>query len=204
MTNLYITTYNEPNIERKAELNKALYKNIENPAIDVVYVVDEGEHVFTSDKVKMVRVNERATFEYMFRLMAEMSGDDDVNILVNSDIYFDEQGIGIIQARLGRDMCYALTRYDIRKDGSVDFVNRRDSQDSWCFRGKVRQVMADYGQGIAGCDNNIAYKLTEVGYTVTNPSLTIRSYHVHASEVRNWHDKGSVSAPYLLLDCVEI
>jgi hypothetical protein len=36
--------------------------------------------------------------------------------------------------------------------------------------------------GWQGCDNKIAYEMKSMGLDVSNPSLTIRSWHVH----KNW------------------
>jgi len=44
---------------------------------------------------------------------------------------------------------------------------------------------ADFTLGIAGCDNKIAHLLNK-HYTLKNPSLSIKTYHLHNTNIRNY------------------
>jgi hypothetical protein len=39
--------------------------------------------------------------------------------------------------------------------------------------------------GVAGCDNRLAYELEQAGFIVINPSLSIKTYHLHLTNIRN-------------------
>jgi len=54
---------------------------------------------------------------------------------------------------------------------------------------------ANFTQGVPGCDNKIAYLLQEAGYVVTNPSTTIKTYHLHLSGIRHYNAKYRVPRP---------
>ena len=78
--------------------------------------------------------------------------------------------------------------------------DRDDSQDAWVFRGLVGYVDgAKETLGRAGIDNAIADRLSKKGYTVLNPSRTIKSFHLHKTQIRRYNPMDTVSKPYLLI-----
>lgn len=201
MVNLFVSVYNEEDPIRKNELNTCLINNLNNRNIEKVYLIEEAGHGVTIDSHKICRlpVDHKPTFNDIFNLVNSVSGDNDINIIVNSDIYLDEFGVQYIGARLQPNTCFALTRWNI-KYGTPVFMNTRDSQDVWCFRGKIKPINVPYTMGIPGCDNNLAHLLHEAGYHVTNPSKTIKSFHLHESMTRKWYGLPQIPPPYLLLD----
>jgi hypothetical protein len=134
---------------------------------------------------------------------------NDVNVLANSDIYFDET----IELVKGIDIktMYALTRWEERPEGIVPFeqghsINRakaKHSQDVWVFLGAPRINYADFCLGQPGCDNRIAYLGRFSGYNVLNPSLSIRCIHRHKEEGREYN-MGKVPGPYFWTDQTEL
>lgn len=125
-----------------------------------------------------------------------MFEDDAVNVIVNSDIFFDET---INLARIIKpNQCYALTRYDWNGNGHARFLNRADSQDAWIFRGRIKKEMySDFCLGVPGCDNRIAYEIKKAGYIILNPSKSIHALHYHASGERSYTSKTEpVAKPY--------
>ena len=46
------------------------------------------------------------------------------------------------------------------------------------------------------CDNALAAALAGAGYHIFNPSLSLKSYHLHRSEVRNYSLSDFVAGPY--------
>ena len=175
MVNLFFNWYEH--IERQHEIDLCLQKNKE--VFDNVIVV-EG----------------RPTFSELFALTNDYPND--VNCFCNSDIYFPSTEI---LNKIKYNECWALSRYDIIKRKEVLFA-RRDSQDSWIFRGVVKNVVADFTKGKWGCDNRLAYEIQKSGYNIHNPSMTVKTIHVHSSNKRN-HVRTSenvVPPPYLVLD----
>lgn len=144
----------------------------------------------------------RPTFNDFFRHANTLLPNDSVVAIINSDIFFDET-IRLAE-NIGKNEVYALSRWDIQKDGSAKLFNRSDSQDVWIFRTPVGEIKgADFTMGRAGCDNRIAFLFEQAGYKVTNPCKSIINYHLHLSGVRNYIEKGKVvdriPGPYKLL-----
>lgn len=164
---LFVSVYKDQNPTRNLELEECLWQNKNNPHI--------SEVVEIKDK--------RPTYQDFFSLFR----DDVVNVICNSDIFFDET-IALAKT-MATNRCYALTRYDWNGNGKATFLNRYDSQDAWIFRGRIKgkKMFADYHLGIPGCDNRIAYEIKKAGYVITNPSVSIHALHYHPSEVRNYN-----------------
>ena len=123
---------------------------------------------------------------------------NDINIISNTDIFFDSS-INEVK-KISNNEAWALTRWNYLGDNRAEFFNRHDSQDVWIFRGGARKDLdGNYPMGKPGCDNRLAFELKRAGYLVRNPSLSIRCFHYHISEVRtfDWNDK--VAEPYLYL-----
>lgn len=143
------------------------------------------------------------TFNHIFEGMRCLYPFD-VNIVCNSDIYFDAAGLVEIFRLMNLDKtkkyALALTRYDVLPDKSTVFFDRSDSQDAWAFMGGVPNIKgADFPVGgVPGCDNKIAYLLHENGYEVYNPSLTVKCYHLHNVPVRNYETVNKGKLPVLL------
>lgn len=167
--NLFVNLYDDP--ERMPEFEECLHRNSQLM------------------RVHVVRQQQRPTFEQMFSKFR----DDAINIVANADIYFNETQWFV---GLRNDECWALTRYDAY---SGEFMNRRDSQDSFCFKGKIKPGNYDFTIGIGGCDNRLCFELQQAGYIVRNPSLTVKTFHMHKEEKRTWHGMPQVPGPYLLL-----
>lgn len=201
MVNLFVSLYKENDRQREHEIRTCLERNLTNRLIDRIYVLEEGDHGFkvASGKAALVRMNVQPTFSMIFSIVNNESSQEDINIIANSDIYFDEESISYIKAYLSSEKCFALTRWNIIQ-GQPVFMNARDSQDTWCFKGHIRPIEANFKMGFAGCDNSLALKIQEAGYTVTNPSWTIKTYHLHESIHRGWYGKETIPPPYLLLE----
>ena len=133
------------------------------------------------------------------------------SLIRNSSI--ENHNIIISDYLINNKTCLALTRWDISdkddyKNGAV-FFDRPDSQDTWIFRGGIPQMAgAEFGLGLCGCDNSIAYMIEQCGYNVINPSRTIKTYHLHLTNVRNYIDVVGqvierIPPPYKLLHPTE-
>jgi hypothetical protein len=130
---------------------------------------------------------------------------NEVNIIANADIYFDET-IGYAK-KISEGECYALTRWELVNGRVVDFNTRHGrpsppewSQDAWIFRGSIQPNKFDnvkalnesarvteiipFTLGIPGCDNKFCALLKERGVNVMNPSKTIKAIHVHQDSKR--------------------
>ena len=178
MTNLYISLFTS---HRQIEFNECIKHNLK--VFDSVYVLNEGcEHTGIN-----LPVTCRPTFRTFFKAVNHLTNPDDINVIANSDIYFKEAPIAP-----KRNQCFALTRYE----GDV-FKDMSDSQDVWIFIGKINiPAYCDFHLGIRGCDNRIAKELLMIGYDVLNPSLTIKTYHIHTDPTDHHASGKLVGQPY--------
>jgi hypothetical protein len=181
MTRLFVNVYTDKNEARNAELVECLAANKES--------FDE-----------VVEIHGRPTYREYFEKINEVAQDDDISIVSNLDIVFEIGSFHMINGYLKANEVYALSRWDLKKSGDIVHFDRDDSQDAWCFRGKVTIPNdCDFGTGECGCDNAIADRLEKAGYRVLNPSKDIMTLHIHTSEVRNYTRKDTISPPYLLV-----
>ena len=189
MINLFINYFDHSNSLRRKEIEFCLEKNQENEYLHQIIIVNR---------------NERATYGDFFRAMNDYS--EDVNIIANADIYFDETIQ--LSERIKENQCYALTRWEDVNGTIMDFNQRHGrpsppewSQDAWIFRGSTEPIHYDnvdavrdnrhrevipFSLGIPGCDNKIAALLKEKGFRVTNPSLNIKAIHKHLNPSRDY------------------
>lgn len=201
MVRLYTTFYPEQNPIRNTEIQTALHINILLPEIDRLYILNEGADVseLSNRKTEIISIKCRPTYQDFFNLINKVSQNKDINIIANTDIYFDKN-IKVLENISLKDTCLALSRWNEQLNDSVKLFNRNDSQDAWVFKGKIKEnVYADFPMGIPFCDNRILYELQQAGYHVLNPSFSIKSYHLHAG-VREEYDKSKlklfVDPPY--------
>lgn len=177
---LFTTAFPEGDPARRAEFAECLLRNIACPELDEVCVLVEGE-VALPQSAKLVRrrTGKRPQYADYFRWIDEVSGQDDISIIANADIYFDRQ-IGVLRVwNIPDRTALAMSRWEIAADGSAMLNDRNDSQDVWVFRGTPSGIKADYPIGVPRCDNRFTKELELAGYSVRNPSFSVRSFHLH-------------------------
>jgi len=214
MINLYTSYYNEPNKERANELFKCLSENCANDLINMVYVVIETEEQgsdirYISDKITPCVASKKPTYANYFKLI-NFTGENSINIIANSDIIFDETLQ--LTNQLKENDCWALSRWEINNDGgNGDIIQSNgDSQDSWIFKGQIKPIeYCDFPLAMLGCDNRIAYEIQKAGYDITNPCLSVKTWHLHNTNHRNYdasvrNEKTVVQPPYLNLPLTKL
>lgn len=190
MINLFFNFYREKNPTRAKEIDLCINRNLANPLLNVI----------------MISSQERLTYNNFFQIINNYSEDTDVNIISNSDIYFDNS-IQLVNEMKDNE-AFALGRWSLNSSNKINFDNRVDSQDAWVFKGKIRDIQGNFCLGYLGCDNRIAFEIEKVGYRLSNPSKTIKIVHVHSSNIRNYHidnknkHKNLVPPPYKTVEPV--
>jgi len=190
--NLFTNYYVDKSLPRQKEIDLCVRNNLNNPLINFI----------------LIESQDRLKYDDYFRVVNNYTGSDDINIIANLDIYFDST-VQLVQ-QLPSKHAYALGRWDLKADGTIKHSNRCDSQDAWVFKGTINKVMGDFNLGLCGCDNRLAYELHAAGYTVINPSLSIKAIHAHASDIRNYKVKGrqrkqfQVPPPYATVHPTEL
>jgi len=181
---LYTTFYNEKNLDRKSELEKAIQINSNLSAISKLIVFNEGDSIahLAPIKIEEVLIYKRPTYQDFINYINANSNQDDIHIIANTDIYFDKN-IKVLQHINLKDTCLALSRWDTADTIKPKLYNRNDSQDVWIFKGPVKQQLkADFPLGVPRCDNRLMYQLQEAGYKVLNPAFSIKAFHIHKGQ----------------------
>lgn len=201
MIRLFTSSFASPDPARRNEYAEAMRRNLACRAIDAVYVFDEGSPDLPKGNPKLTSrdVRQRPTYADYFAWINELAGPDDISILANADIYFDDQLALFTHWSPPAATVFALARWEPDADGRVSLRDRNDSQDAWIFRGPVRRFDSDFRVGVPGCDNRLASELERAGYQLRNPSFSLRSYHLHAGDRPPYIGEarvGGVSPPY--------
>lgn len=165
---LFYNYYTNANPERQKEIDLCLQKNIDNSLLDIIVLDCE----------------ERPTYNFFFEKINKLAGENDISIFCNSDIFFDNTILSAIN--IGAKDMYALSRWEWKTDGKVELRNLKNSQDAWIVRGKVEGVNGDIKLGTYYCDNRIAYEFNKAGYKVSNPCKSVKAYHIHNTEIRDY------------------
>lgn len=182
--NLFINPCKSGDPKRQEEYDSCEDSNLKNPNIDAVhYVFPKGEGP------------ERPTFNDFFRRIDWISDEDDVNIVANADIRFDDTAS--LLRRLVPGYVLALLRWDFVCGSPKILIDRPECQDTWVFRGIPKNIEGDFQIGTPGCDNRIAHEIAKAGYHVVNPARLVKTFHVHETQVRNWIGMPAVPKPYL-------
>jgi hypothetical protein len=199
MVNLFTSFYQDKDEKRQKELLFCLKQNIANNLIDNIYLLVEGDvKLPVSDKLIVINFK-RPTYRDFFDLVSNtVTHSNQISIICNTDIYFNHT-LSLLDFH--DRQCVALSRWDFKKQG-LKLHNERYSQDSWIFKGKIRNVrFADFYMGIPGCDNRIAYELNRAGYRLLNPATTVQSVHYHPSDLHNYNqDTPKIPKPYLYVE----
>ncbi len=147
---------------------------------------------------EIITFDGRMTYSDFFEHTAKYP--DDINVLSNLDIYFNETIL--LAKEIGDNDAYALTRWETKGRTLIPFEIKHNgamamhSQDVWIVKGKARPVNGNFNLGVPGCDNRIAYELS-LHYRVSNPSDKIQCIHKHKEETRNYTLKHTVMGPYM-------
>lgn len=190
MIRLFINYYEDPRPERQAELLECICRNLINPYIDKIHILidDPAPEEFNSDKIVLHEIDTRPTYDDFIKIIKSVSIPEDVNIISNTDIWFDDS-ISLIE-NIEHNALYALSRYD---DNIL--WDHADSQDCWIFRLPI-DIQLPFKLGIPGCDNRLLYLFHKAGWKISNSALSIRTHHIHRSNIRNYKSTDQVPGPY--------
>jgi hypothetical protein len=216
---ILITTYYIPNNnERMSEINFCLQKNVDNEYIKKIILLNNQTYNlnFINDpfkKINQIVISELEEYKLKYSDAIKYINthfNDEICILVNSDIYFNETLSKINKNNISNKM-FSLLRYDLKDNNNIEIfknwdIPRNDSQDSWIFISplKVDINLIDFEFGTLGCDNIFSNTIHNTGLIVTNPCLDIISIHVHKSDYRTYTEETRIHGKYMLIDASNI
>lgn len=204
MINLYIQYFKHKNKSRENELKFCTKHNINDKNIDNIYLflenLNDKEDWMINPKVNIVDYNKRMTFRDFIEFSNKIDNDD-IHILCNLDIFFDDTILKLKEHNIYNHLI-TLTRWNIDvKTKQARHFGVNCSQDFWSWIGKVDLTKLDlnYFIGQVGCDNAVCGEFHEAGWKVINPSLDLKTYHLHEETKREYTDDDVVRKRLYLL-----
>lgn len=190
ITEFYIS--DRPN--RTEEMIHCVLENIKNKYISKIFILLEGDIVpFNNEKVIIINTSKRYSYTMMMDLANKNYSDDDIVIIANCDIIFDETLEYIHKTDMNKKFI-ALSRYDYITKELTDIIY---SQDAWIFKKGIEyDWRIDFYMGTPHCDSRISRYYYDKGYKVVNPAKLIKTYHYHTDNYRRNFDT-IISGPYL-------
>ncbi|MFN7889013.1 MAG: hypothetical protein ACK5OC_01870 [Pirellula sp.] len=205
MLSLFTTFYTDKSPVRQKELEYCLSNNLENELIDRVCILTESPDClpFDNAKIKLIKTNNRPFFKELVEASNLMNSCSDMSIIANSDIHFDKSLSSLSEFEMDKTVL-CLNRWDVLSNGNLRPFNSFFSSDTWVFQGEIKvRLSENYHLGQPACDNRFNYDLFKSNYQILNPAFTIRTFHVHASEIRSYTEitssVKSVSRPYFFV-----
>ena len=136
-------------------------------------------------------------------------------VFSNSDIFFDNtitncKKVGLKEKK---HIC-TLVRYDYKLSYGNNLeksllCRRNDSQDTWIYNthntlDKNMISSLNFNFGVPGCDNHFAYLMKSFGYRCLNIPWTIKTYHLHTTQIRNYNSKDRIKGGRLSVKPIRI
>jgi len=191
--------------KRAAEIRKCLRENSKSRLIEKIILLNESPQEFPqSPKVVEEVIGHRLTYQDVVERMYTIP-DDVIVVFANADIFIDDNSWKDIWSLNLEDKFLALLRYDVSATWDVAeakiFGPRADSQDTWVVRAVDVKKRAKeswdlkFKFGKMGCDNVLALEMMKQKFLVSNPSQSLRTYHVHTSDIRNYNKTDVIEAP---------
>ncbi len=194
--NLLIESFKSNNLEREKEYVTCLKENIKNKEIDEIHIFNDNigfvnELMEENNKIISVDNKGRMGYKDFFDYSNEYLKNE-ISIIANADIIIEESIKHVRDIKID-DFFLCLTRYDIQKNGSVTYPpNHFGTQDTWIYKSPIKTKGSDFSLGKPGCDNRIPYVMEQNGCVVTNPSMVIKTRHLHLTGFRTYNNNSDV------------
>lgn len=190
--NVITPFYKDSDFFRQLELREALNRNVANPEIGRIFaLVEDGadeEALLRHPKVTVVPVSTaRQTYADLARVANEHCAGEIV-VFVNTDIYFDET-ISFVRTLQSQTSLFVSTRREVRNEGKSEWTINQQSSDAWAMYAPISAHGLDIQLGKMGCESLFLGRMLRSGYTIENVALDWKSYHLHATQKRNYDPK---------------
>ena len=212
--------FQHPLARRSRELKECLMRNIKNPFIDEIHLLNEISYPewLKHPKIKERVIVNRLSFDAVLTHIKENIPANTIVAFSNTDIYFDAT-IRHIYSLSMRKKFLSLLRWDDPNPPQIQdedrqpskiFGPRPDSQDTWIllsddvtFDTKSPDFQIPFGK--AGCDNALNVGMLKQKFLIVNPAYTIKTHHIHLSAIRDYNPQDIIQKPmYLYIDPTEI
>lgn len=201
--------YIDKSPERQKENDYCIHDNVNNPAISHIYLLNEKIYtlpILNNPKITQINLGKRLNFYDVFEFTKTLDSTA-IKILSNSDMTFETESLRKLQTMKLDKTCLALTRYDVDNYEPFEYHLRSDvaseSQDTWIFTDITPTEDMKFNLGVPGCDNRIVKIIHDLGFQVKNNSLTIKTFHHHKSQIRNYTNQDRLSGEYMSVSPTE-
>jgi len=212
--------FQHPFARRSRELKECLLRNIKNPFIDEVHLLNEISYPewLKYPKIKERVIVNRLSFDAVLTHIKQNIPNNTIVAFANTDIYFDATIRHLYSITMEKKFL-SLLRWDDpnppqiqdeERQPSKIFGPRPDSQDTWILRSD--DVTFDTSHldfqipfGKAGCDNALNVGMLKQKFLIANPAYTIKTHHIHLSAIRDYNPQDIIEKPvYLYIEPTEI
>lgn len=219
-----ITQYYRPkgNDARAKEIHACLERNVACSSIDRILLLNERDEsaAWTNlpghTKIRQHVIGHRLRYSDVIRKVARDVPPGVIVLLANADVFVEDAGIASLWKINLADRMLALLRWDVTGTSTAAirsaelFGPRADSQDAWIFLSDAIHARQwpdgaqafDFMLGQPGCDNAFAGLMMRQRFVVTNPALTVMTYHYHVSNYRTYHKRDYVQGVGLYVNLV--
>jgi len=201
---LFTQFFKHKDNKRHQEIKECLRQNVLCSHIDKIVLINEKDYsneynkYCSSPKIQQVVTRKRLTYGDFLEYVYTNVPNGVYVILSNADIYFGDSLLELWNINMN-DKMMGLLRWDIDADGDAKiFGPRADSQDSWIFLSdSIKSRTWDFSKfnfqlGQPGCDNAFSAQIFRQKFMLCNPSLVFKSYHLHNTNIRNYHVRDSI------------
>lgn len=192
--NLIVSYYKSQNIDRNTEIDLTIKLNLQNKLFNKIIVIDDtnefiNKFITSENKnIILIRNNKRLNFCDFFKYANEHTDENTINILCNSDIVIGEN---FDKININEKEMLLLSRYEMSLDTKNELNPDFGSFDTWVWKGKMLENVGIYNMGIGSCDVRLAREMDDNKWLLKNPSLDLKTYHLHCTNIRYWLTAGN-------------
>lgn len=199
--------FRHPDAARAKEILTCLEKNTQCQDIKTIFLLTEKDYSkdwqhLRTHKIQQFIIKKRLTYAHFIQFVKDRVPKNTIAILANADVFMDDL-TDLWKINLTRKML-ALLRWDVKDLEDLTtaeiFGPRADSQDAWVvLSDSVKEVNWDYTRlnielGQLECDNAFAGTMLSNRFVLYNPALTIKTYHLHKTEIRNYRKEDAIKS----------
>jgi hypothetical protein len=201
--NICYQFYIDKSAERQKEIVECLARNVSNPLIDKIYLLNEKIYTdeelgIKSDKIIQKNIHKRLTYKDLFDSVDKYKIEGYV-VLCNADIFFDNtlENLFFTDLSLGKIMlCQLRFEYIDNNSHHALFgahINTYSgaSADAWIFHSKFNvpaelRAHFDFPLGIPMCELHFSFLMYTLRYILIKDPYYVRIFHHHQSGKRNY------------------
>jgi glycosyltransferase involved in cell wall biosynthesis len=203
MISLITTFYRDSSPERQEELIFTLKENINNKAIDHIYLLVQSIAEFSDlvqfDKITLLESSGKIpTYGELLAASSKLPEGTTI-VIANSDICFDATISRISNWNLEQRLLVVSRLEGRPNQPNLFYTEHHLSSDAWIFRTPLITDKCVITLGKLHCETTFICHMQRQGYEVSNVSLNVNCYHVHESGKRNYtQDDKTYSDPFAM------